>query len=138
MVLDAIHFDTIIQGADLVITGEGKVDFQTAKGKTAASVLARAQKQHIPVIAIGGCVELCDSVMQMGFAGIYPILEEKVPLQVAMQREFAMSNVTKTIARILKNSSILLLPSRRCYYMQAISFCHNQITCGICALFYHL
>ncbi len=103
MVLDAIHFDAIIQGADLVITGEGKVDFQTAKGKTAAGVLARAQKQHIPVIAIGGCVELCDSVLQMGFAGIYPILTEKVPLEVAMQREFAMSNVTKTIARVLKN-----------------------------------
>lgn len=103
MVLDAIHFDTIIQGADLVITGEGKVDFQTAKGKTAAGVLARAKQQHIPVIAIGGCVELCDSVLQMGFAGIYPILTEKVPLEVAMQREFAMSNVTKTIARVLKN-----------------------------------
>ena len=101
MVLDAINFDTTIQGADLVITGEGKVDFQTAKGKTAAGVLARAKKQHIPVVAIGGCVEMCDSLLQMGFAGIYPILEEKVPLEVAMQRDFAMSNVTKTVARIL-------------------------------------
>ena len=101
MVLDAIDFDTTIQGADLVITGEGKVDFQTAKGKTAAGVLARAKKQHIPVIAIGGCVEMCDSLLQMGFAGIYPILEEKVPLEVAMQRDFAMSNVTKTVARVL-------------------------------------
>ena len=102
MVLDAIDFDTTIQGADLVVTGEGKVDFQTAKGKTAAGVLARAKQQHIPVIAIGGCVEMCDSLQQMGFAGIYPILEEKVPLEVAMQRDFAMSNVTKTIARVLK------------------------------------
>ena len=101
MVLDAIDFDTTIQGADLVITGEGKVDFQTAKGKTAAGVLARAKKQHIPVIAIGGCVEMCDSLLQMGFAGIYPILEEKVPLEVAMQRDFAMSNVTKTVGRVL-------------------------------------
>ena len=101
MVLDAIDFDTTIQGADLVITGEGKVDFQTAKGKTAAGVLNRAKKQHIPVIAIGGCVEMCDSLLQMGFAGIYPILEEKVPLEVAMQREFAMSNVTKTVARVV-------------------------------------
>ena len=101
MVLDAIDFDIKIQGADLVITGEGKVDFQTAKGKTAAGVLNRAQKQHIPVIAIGGCVEMCDSLVQMGFAGIYPILEENVPLEVAMQRDFAMSNVTKTVARIL-------------------------------------
>ena len=110
MVLDAIHFDSIIQGADLVITGEGKVDFQTAKGKTAAGVLTRAKKQHIPVIAIGGCVEMCDSLVQMGFAGIYPILEEKVPLEVAMQREFAMSNVTKTVARVVREKNLLLTP----------------------------
>jgi glycerate kinase len=102
MVLDAIGFDRIIQGADLVITGEGKVDFQTAKGKTAAGVLSRAKQQYIPVIAIGGCVEICDSVLQMGFAGIYPILEEPVPLEVAMQRDFAMNNVRNTIVRILK------------------------------------
>ena len=102
MVLDAIDFDTTIQGANLVVTGEGKVDFQTAKGKTAAGVLARAKQQHIPVIALGGCVEMCDSLKQMGFAGIYPILEEKVPLEVAMQRDFAMSNVTKTLARVLR------------------------------------
>jgi glycerate kinase len=101
MVLDAIDFDTTIQGADLVITGEGKVDFQTAKGKTAAGVLNRAKKQHIPVVAIGGCVEMCDSLVQMGFAGIYPILEEKVPLEMAMQRDFAMSNVKKTIKKIV-------------------------------------
>jgi glycerate kinase len=101
MVLDAIDFDATIEGADLVITGEGKVDFQTAKGKTAAGVLNRAKQQHIPVIAIGGCVEMCDSLLQMGFAGIYPILEEKVPLEVAMQRDFAMSNVAKTVAKVL-------------------------------------
>ena len=95
-----------LKGADIVITGEGKVDFQTAKGKTAAGVLNRAKKQHIPVLAIGGCVEMCDSLMQMGFAGIYPILEEKVPLEVAMQRDFAMSNVQKTVARILKESKL--------------------------------
>lgn len=102
MVLDAIDFESLIQGADLVITGEGKVDFQTAKGKTAAGVLNRAKKQHIPVIAIGGCVEMCDSLLQMGFDGIYPILEETVPLEVAMQRDFAMSNVSKTVATYLR------------------------------------
>lgn len=102
MVLDAIGFDEIIKGADLVVTGEGKVDFQTAKGKTAAGVLARAKAQGIPVVAIGGCVEMCDSLNAMGFAGIYPILEEKVPLELAMQRDFASQNVTNTLIRILK------------------------------------
>lgn len=101
MVLDAIGFDFIISGADLVVTGEGKVDFQTAKGKTAAGVLARAKAQGIPVVAIGGCVEMCDSLREMGFAGIYPILEEKVPLELAMQRDFASQNVTNTLIRIL-------------------------------------
>ena len=74
-----------------------------AKGKTAAGVLNRAKQQHIPVVAIGGCVEMCDSLVQMGFAGIYPILEEKVPLEIAMQRDFAMNNVRKTVARIVPN-----------------------------------
>ena len=101
MVLDAINFNQIIQGADLIITGEGKIDFQTAKGKTAAGVLARAKQQNIPVVAIGGCVEICESVQKMGFAGIYPILEEKVPLEIAMQRDFAASNVEKTVKKIL-------------------------------------
>lgn len=101
MVLDAIDFNTIIQNADLVITGEGIIDFQTAKGKTAAGVLTRAKQQGIPVVAIGGSVEMCDSVQQMGFAGIYPILGEKVPLEVAMQPDFAATNVENTIRRIL-------------------------------------
>ena len=100
MVLDAIRFDQTIQGADLIITGEGKIDFQTAKGKTAAGVLARAKKQGIPVVAIGGCVEMCDSVEQMGFASIYPILEEKVPLEVAMRPDFAARNVEQTVKKI--------------------------------------
>lgn len=100
MVLDAIDFDYTIQGADLIITGEGKIDFQTAKGKTAAGVLTRAKKQNIPVIAIGGCVEICESVKQMGFAGIYPITEEKLPLEIAMQAEVAAMNVEKTVKKI--------------------------------------
>ena len=99
MVLDAIHFDQTIAGADLIITGEGKIDFQTAKGKTAAGVLARAKAQDIPVIAIGGCVERCESVEQMGFAGIYPITEEKLPLEIAMQAEVAAANIEKTVRK---------------------------------------
>ena len=99
MVLDAIDFDHTIVGADLIITGEGKIDFQTAKGKTAAGVLARAKAQDIPVIAIGGCVEKCESVEQMGFAGIYPITEEKLPLEIAMQAEVAAMNVEKTVRK---------------------------------------
>lgn len=101
MVLDAIDFNAIIQGADLIITGEGKIDFQTAKGKTAAGTLARAKQQGIPVVAIGGCVEMCDSVQHMGFAEIRSILEEKVPLEIAMNPTFAANNVENTVRKIV-------------------------------------
>ena len=103
MVLDAMDFDAIIQDADLIITGEGKIDSQTPKGKVAAGVLARGKKQYIPVIAIGGRVEMCDALAEMGFAGIYPISEEDMPLEVAMQRDVAMSNIEKTMARALRS-----------------------------------
>jgi len=106
MVLDAIDFDSIIRGADLVITGEGKLDYQTVKGKTAAGVLARAKAQDIPVVAIAGRVEMCDSVAQMGFAGVYPIMENEMPLAVAMQSDFAAANVEKTIKKIVTNLHI--------------------------------
>ena len=103
MVLDAIDFDSIIRGADLVITGEGTIDYQTVKGKTAAGVLARAKAQDIPVVAIAGRVEMCNSVAQMGFAGVYPIMENEMPLAVAMQPDFAAANVEKTVKKIVTN-----------------------------------
>lgn len=103
MVLDAIDFDSIIRGADLVITGEGKIDYQTVKGKTAAGVLARAKAQDIPVVAIVGRVEKCESVEQMGFAGVYAIWEEEMPLEVAMQSNTAAANVEKTVKKIVTN-----------------------------------
>lgn len=101
MVLDAIDFDSIIRGADLVITGEGKIDYQTVKGKTAAGVLARAKAQDIPVVAIAGRVEKCESVERMGFAGVYAIWEEEMPLEVAMQSNTAAANVEKTVKKII-------------------------------------
>ena len=101
MVLDAIGFDNIIIGADLIITGEGRVDSQTIKGKVPSGILWRAKAQGIPVVAIGGSVEECESVEQMGFAGVYSILEEEVPLDVAMQPDFAAANIEKTVKKII-------------------------------------
>lgn len=62
MVLDAVGFDSIIGGADLVITGEGRIDAQTLTGKTPYGVLQRASRQNIPVIALAGTVALDDSL----------------------------------------------------------------------------
>jgi glycerate 2-kinase len=57
VVLDAIHFDDNVRGADLVITGEGCLDDQTSSGKAMAGVLRRARSHSVPVAAVVGSVE---------------------------------------------------------------------------------
>ncbi len=64
MVLDALRFDTQITGADLIITGEGKLDAQTCMGKTPLGILRRAQQQGIPVVALGGAVEASEALIK--------------------------------------------------------------------------
>lgn len=100
IVLDTVGFDETIRGADLVITGEGSIDSQTSKGKTAYGVLCRAKRQGIPVVAIGGKVE--NGLEDMGFALVRPILEREVPLEVAMEPSFAAANIKDTVEQILK------------------------------------
>ncbi|MDO4288715.1 MAG: glycerate kinase [Eubacterium sp.] len=57
IVLDELKFDEAIAGADLIITGEGKTDEQSAMGKVLSGVARRARAQGIPVAAISGALE---------------------------------------------------------------------------------
>ena len=63
IVLDETGLEEEIAGADLVITGEGRMDAQTLMGKTPAGVAGLARKHGIPVVAVAGCfgegVEQC-------------------------------------------------------------------------------
>ena len=54
LVVAATRLEEIMRGADLAVTGEGRVDFQTAFGKTPSGVAAAARKHGVPVVAIGG------------------------------------------------------------------------------------
>jgi len=102
MVLEALHFDKLIGSADLIITGEGKLDKQTAMGKTPMGVLHAAEKQNIPVVAIGGTVEDTDIIDKLGFAAILPILPYPVPLEQAMEKSFARQNIIRTVENYMK------------------------------------
>lgn len=101
MVLETLNFDARIKGADLVITGEGRIDRQTAMGKTPAGVLRAARKQQIPTIAIGGAVEEADALNELGFAGVFPIQPGPVSLEQAMDKEFAARNIERTVEQLL-------------------------------------
>ena len=103
MVLDAIHFDDMIRGADLVITGEGRVDSQTLTGKTPYGVAQRALSQGIPVVAIGGSVAIGQQTARLaGFKDALQVTPAGMPLQEAMKPEVVGENVYQTIMLLLK------------------------------------
>ncbi len=102
MVLDAMHFDQIISGSDLVITGEGRIDYQTVMGKAPSGVLRAAAAQSIPVVAIGGSVEECEALQQSGFAAILPVVSGPMTLERAMQEDVAARGVSRTVEQIVR------------------------------------
>lgn len=98
MVLDAVRFDEQIVGADLIITGEGKIDSQTMAGKLPAAVAERASAQNIPVVAICGSSDI-DTLP--GFHKIYPVTPESMPFHEAMNPETAGRNIIRTIEDVI-------------------------------------
>lgn len=57
LVLDAIGFRRLIVGADLVVTGEGRTDSQTAEGKLCCAVANAAHRENVPVMLLSGAIE---------------------------------------------------------------------------------
>ena len=55
-ILDMLHFDELLEGADLVVTGEGKLDWQSAFGKVPSGVGLRCKQKNIPVVALVGAI----------------------------------------------------------------------------------
>ncbi|MDR2882991.1 MAG: glycerate kinase [Alistipes sp.] len=104
MVLDAIGFRAAIADADLIITGEGKLDAQTAMGKAPRGVLDAAREAGVPVVAIGGAVEGADELNRQGFAAVFPIVPGPVTLEQAMESEQARANVERTVEQIMRTT----------------------------------
>ncbi|MEO2061920.1 MAG: glycerate kinase [Christiangramia sp.] len=99
MVLENIDFKNIISGSDLIITGEGKLDKQTGRGKVPAGVLKVAQVKQIPVIAIGGWIEEVEELNKAGYLAVLSLMPYPVTLQQAMQRDFTLENIKRTLVQ---------------------------------------
>ena len=85
LVMDATDFPARLAGADLVITGEGQIDAQTAYGKTALGVAQRAAAAGVPCIAVGGGVEAegIEALATVGAVTV-PIVERPQTVEEAM------------------------------------------------------
>ena len=102
MVLEAVDFDKHLQNADLVITGEGKLDKQTGMGKAAIGVLDAANKRNVPVIAIGGSIEDIENLNKRGFLSLFSIVPYPISMEEAMHKESARKNTVQTTEQIMR------------------------------------
>lgn len=86
-VLDTVGFEEKLIGADLVITGEGRLDGQSRRGKVAAGVARRARVRDVPVIAIVGDVgEGAETIYELGVTAVFSINRVAVPYEKARLR----------------------------------------------------
>jgi len=103
LVVAATRLDDHMRGASLAITGEGRVDFQTAFGKTPSGVAASAHRAGVPVIAIGGgLADDANGVFQHGIDAIESATPNAMPLDVAIKKSRQyLQDAGERVARLL-------------------------------------
>ncbi|CEO38095.1 glycerate kinase [Photobacterium kishitanii] len=86
IVIDAVKLDAIVKDADLVITGEGRIDSQTIHGKTPIGVARAAKKFNKPVIGIAGCLSQdCGVVYEHGIDAVFSVVPAAISLEQAFK-----------------------------------------------------
>ncbi|XAL99783.1 glycerate kinase [Phycisphaeraceae bacterium D3-23] len=98
LVLDAVGFDERLAQADLVITGEGRLDRQSLNGKAAMAVAKRAKAAGVPCIALVGCVgDGAEHALEQGLTAYHIIGEGLPPEQSIAQTAKLLTQTTATI-----------------------------------------
>jgi len=103
IVLDVVKLAEKAADAELIITGEGKIDSQTAFGKAPTGPLRVGQQLGIPVLAIGGSVASDASKLnEHGFAALFSILQQPMSLSEAMRPQTARQMLKTTAEQIMR------------------------------------
>jgi glycerate kinase len=103
IVIDAVRLSDRLQGADLVITGEGRTDNQTIFGKTPAGVARVARACGVPVVAlVGSYSEDSTIVHEHGINALFSIIHEPMSVAQAMERgALLMERTAEELTRLL-------------------------------------
>lgn len=101
VVLDAVGFDSLLPGTDVVFTGEGKIDSQSARGKVVSGVAARCRKAGVPVVAVVGQIgQGFEEMYQQGLTAVFSINRAAQPF--AESRFHAGENLALTMENIAR------------------------------------
>ncbi|PSW18527.1 glycerate kinase [Photobacterium sanctipauli] len=99
IVMDAVNLKEVVADADLVITGEGRIDSQTIHGKTPIGVARTAKRYNVPVIGIAGSLSNdCDVVYDHGIDAAFSVVSGAMSLQDAL--DGAAFNVQATARNV--------------------------------------
>ena len=100
-VLDAVGFDSLLPGTDVVFTGEGKIDSQSARGKVVSGVAVRCRKAGVPVVAVVGQIgQGFEKMYQQGLTAVFSINRAAQPF--AESRFHAGENLALTMENIAR------------------------------------
>ena len=100
-VLDAVGFDSLLPGTDVVFTGEGKIDSQSARGKVVSGVAVRCRKAGVPVVAVVGQIgQGFEEMYQQGLTAVFSINRAAQPF--AESRFHAGENLALTMENIVR------------------------------------
>lgn len=103
LILDAVGLEEELSGADVVVTGEGRLDFQTAMGKAPVGVAKLAKKYNAKVIAFAGSVtKEATACNKEGIDAFFPILRGVCTLADAMDPVAARNNMTATVEQVFR------------------------------------
>ena len=101
VVLDTVKFDELLDGADMVITGEGKLDLQSVRGKVISGITKRCTKKGVPVIAIvGGAEGDMEEVYKSGVSAVFTI--NRLPQDLSVSKNYSKENLSKTAEDIFR------------------------------------
>ena len=103
IILEETRLESYIKAADIIITGEGRLDEQTVMGKAPIGVAAIAKKYGKPVLAFSGCVTEDSGVCnQYGIDAFFPVLRTVTTLEEAMEKEQAKRNLSATVEQVFR------------------------------------
>lgn len=103
LVMEITRLEEHIRNADVVVTGEGRLDGQSCMGKAPAGVAALAKKHGKPVIAFAGCVrEDAKALHDYGIDAYFPILPSPMTLSEAMDIQNATNNLKNTAEEVFR------------------------------------
>lgn len=102
VVAELVGLEEALQGADLAVTGEGRLDGQTLRGKTPAGVLRLAQRHGVSVVAVAGSLgEGYDALYQQGLAAAFSLVPGPLSLEEALaQAEVLLERTARDIGRL--------------------------------------